>query len=491
MSTNNRHCGIILHPTSFPSPFGIGDFGQEARETLTKLAQAGVSLWQVLPLGPTGYGDSPYSARSTFAGNEYLIDLRSIPGCDVVDDSDDRTSRVNYVVVYEKKFTLLKKVALEYFKARSNDKDYKKFCKDNAWWLDDYALYRALTDHFNDSRWYLWGDELKNRDEKALKLWTEKLSEQINVYRTLQFFFFTQWDSLHKFANSLGIKIIGDIPIFVSGESVDVWCNRHLFKCDQDGNQTVCAGVPPDSFSVVGQKWGNPVYDWDEHKKEKYSWWLKRIDMTLKMVDIVRIDHFRGFESYWEVPVSAPDARTGEWKKGPGMDFLKHIKNKPIIAENLGVLTKEVDQLLEDTGWPGMKVLQFGFEFKDGKFCNNHMYLPHTYSENCVAYTGTHDNQTSRGWFDCLSEQTKDIVRRYLQSPNEDVVWQMIKSILASNAKYAIFPMQDLIGLDDACRMNAPSTVGSFNWSWRLDPSSLQPWMLDRLKEFNTLYGRM
>ncbi|MBO4279342.1 MAG: 4-alpha-glucanotransferase, partial [Spirochaetales bacterium] len=301
-----RRCGVLIHPTSFPSPFGIGDFGAEAREILMMLAKAKVSLWQILPLGPTGFGDSPYAARSTFAGNELLIDLRSLDRMfgigKTYQDPDNRTTgRVDYSWVYEHKMPLLKEAARLFIDGKSAKEDYKAFCAENAWWLDDYALYQALVNHFNDSRWFLWEDGLKTRKKTVLAKWRKTLSDQVEVYKVLQFFFFTQWNSLHEYANSLGIRIIGDIPIYVAGDSVDAWTNPRLFKIDEKGNQTAQAGCPPDAFTALGQLWGNPVYNWPVHKEDDYAWWRRRMEMTLKLVDIVRIDHFRGFESYWEV----------------------------------------------------------------------------------------------------------------------------------------------------------------------------------------------
>lgn len=481
-----------MHPTSFNSPFGIGDLGNEARETLMKLAQAGVTLWQILPLGPTGYGDSPYASRSSFAGNELLIDIRSIEGCENIEiPQQDNTQRVDYPAVYQNKMELLKSIAQSWYTRHSEDEEFVTFCAQNQWWLDDYALFQALVLHFNDSRWFLWPDAIKLREDDAIAYWNENLSDTVNIYKTLQYFFFKQWYSLHTFANSLGIRIVGDMPIFVAGDSADAWSHTELFKIDEKGNQYAKAGVPPDAFSPTGQMWGNPVYDWKEHEKDNFSWFRKRVLMTLKLVDIVRIDHFRGFEAYWEIPADAETAEPGHWEKGPGMKLLKYFKGCNIIAEDLGVITDEVNQLRNDAKLPGMKIIQFAFNLKDGVLETDHMYLPHNYPANCVAYTGTHDNQTSRGWYEAQSPEMKDAIRRYLQSPDEDVVWQMIRALLSSHAKYVVIPMQDVIGLDDNARMNKPSTVGSSNWSWRFNPDDLKPWMLDRLKEFIFLYGRV
>lgn len=491
MERKDRYFGILLHPTSFNSPFGIGDLGAEAKDTLKLLADAGVRLWQILPLGPTGFGDSPYSARSTFAGNEYLIDLRQIEGfdCTNLKGNVNSSERVDYSDVAENKMQYLKLAAQAWFENHSDDRDFRSFTRKNKWWLDDYALFQSLVNHFKDSRWSKWETGLRTRDPKTLRAWTRKLSNEISVYKTLQYHFFKQWDSLHRYANSLGIRIIGDIPIFCAGDSSDVWTNQRLFKIDANGVQLAGAGVPPDAFSPTGQMWGNPVYNWEECGKDDYAWYRKRVEMTLKMVDIVRIDHFRGLQSYWEVPRRAKDARRGKWMPGPSMDLIRHFKDKDIIAEDLGVITKDVEQLLSDSGFPGMKVLQFAFDIRNSKLDKN-SYLPYNYPYNCVAYTGTHDNNTTRGWFNSLSDDYKDIVRRFLQCPDEEVTWQMIRAICASSAKYAVIPMQDLMDLDESARMNAPSTVSSSNWSWRMDPKDLQQWRLDRLREFINLYGR-
>ena len=496
MNTMNiRRCGVLIHPTSFPSPFGIGDFGQEAREILTMLANAKVSLWQILPLGPTGYGDSPYAARSTFAGNELLIDLRSLDsmfgiGWPYHDPENDCTGRVDFQRVYARKMPLLKEAASLFINGDAPKDAYKAFCKKHAWWLDDYALYQALVNHYNDSRWQLWEPDLKLRKKSALTKWTKQLSHEIEIYKVLQYFFFTQWDDLHSFANNLGIQIIGDIPIYVAGDSVDAWTNPRLFKMDKDGNQTAQAGCPPDAFTALGQLWGNPVYNWEEHEKDDFAWWRKRMEMTMRMVDIVRIDHFRGFESYWEVPAGAENAVTGQWIPGPGMKLLKHFKNLNVIGEDLGFITPEVAELKRKSGFPGMKITQFAWDLSKGYFDTSNAFLPFNFETNCVAYTGTHDNETTRGWYNGLPDSYKDLVRRYCQCSDDDVVWQMIRNNLSSVANTVVIPMQDILGLDNSARMNLPASVGSSNWSWRYDPALMQDWMLGRLREMIELYGR-
>lgn len=490
---NTRNCGLLIHPTSFPSPFGIGDLGAEARGFLKTASQAGVRLWQILPLGPTGYGDSPYSSRSCFAGNEYLIDLRSIPGIRTVFTPPECSEygNVDYNAVFAYKLPLLKKAAAEFLELNPNERQFAAFCRSASDWLDDYALYRAVVDEKKDSRWFIWEPGLRNRDEKTLNMYRKNLAGEIEIWKALQYFFFSQWNALHEYAASVGIRIVGDIPIFAASDSVDVWVNRRLFKFDSKGNQKAGAGVPPDAFSPDGQYWGNPVYDWDVHAKDDYAWWKSRMKHMFSMVDVVRIDHFRGFESYWEVPAGSSTAREGKWVPGPGMNLLKHFKKYSIIAEDLGVITDQVKDLLEKTGWPGMKIIQFSFDLRDGWIDTHNPYLPHNYNKNCAAYSGTHDNQTTRGWFNSLPDSYKDMVRRYFQCSDEEVVWQVMRSLLASSADTVIFPVQDLLGLDDSARMNAPSTVGSFNWSWRMEPGALRAWMTDRLREYIRLYGRV
>ena len=496
MQETKRYCGVLLHPTSFPSPYGIGDLGIEARKILKLMSQAGIHIWQILPLGPTGYGDSPYASLSCFAGNELLIDIRSLKALfsdislDYPDPFKDSSARVNYNSVYETKRAYLGKIATQFAQKHGSDPAYLAFCTENAWWLDDYALYQSLNRHFNDSRWFLWPDDIKNRKKSAITKWTKTLAADIEEIKVLQYFFFSQWNSLHEFANSIGIQIIGDIPIFAAGDSVDVWTNRKLFKLDAKGNQTALAGCPPDAFSTTGQLWGNPVYDWKEHEKDDFAWWRKRVECTLKLVDILRIDHFKGFESYWETPAGETTAINGKWMPGPGMKLLGHFKDMNIIAEDLGFLTPAVEKLREDSGFPGMKIYQFAFDLSKGYFDTANAYLPHNYDKNCVAYTGTHDNETAQGWYNRQSDAYKDIIRRYLQCPDHEVVWQMLRTLLASSAKYVIFPMQDIMGLDNSARMNEPSTVGTSNWSWRMNPKDLEDWKLDRLKEYITLYGR-
>jgi len=490
MKSEIRNCGVLLHPTSLPSRHGIGSLGEKAYEFISLLKEMKITLWQILPLGPTGFGDSPYASRSTFAGNELLIDLNELAFdgyldlTDIIEDPFELTDRIDYNLVREFKEPLLRKAALNLINQKDK-KAYNAFIKKNSYWLDDYALYSTLVKQYNDSRWYAWPEKIKKRDAKTLKDLVKVNKDEIEIVKAIQFFFFEQWHKVKDLANENGIKIIGDIPIFVAADSVDAWTNVSLFKMDENYQQLYSAGVPPDAFSDDGQLWGNPVYDWPKHVESNFEWWTKRVKATLDMCDVVRIDHFRGLESYWEVPSSEKTALNGQWVKAPGQKLLDHLKKElktlNVIAEDLGVITDEVEELRDNNNLPGMKILQFAFGFKDGKFDSSNAYLPHHCNYNSVVYSGTHDNDTTRGWFDLLSEGEKDIVRRYFESSNEEVVWKLIKAILFSNSKWAIIPMQDILELDSNSRMNTPSTCGSSNWSWRLTTLEVESWRKERL----------
>jgi len=493
-----------MHPTSLPSKHGIGSLGDEAFQFLDLLEKTSVSLWQILPLGPTGYGDSPYAARSSFAGNELLIDLKSLAYDGYLDVEDVLfnpgfpSERVDYGMVRSFKEPLLEKAAHEFLAYAEPEglASYQSFVAENAWWLDDYALYQVLCRHYNDSRWFeIWPEELRLRKAAALKKVQKEFSSRLDVIKVQQYFFFTQWQSVKSYANTHGIQIIGDIPIFVAPDSVDAWANRHLFKMDKDGRQTVSSGVPPDAFSDEGQLWGNPVYDWKAHQKEGFAWWIKRIQKTLETCDIVRIDHFRGFSAYWEVPQGEKTAMNGSWVEAPGKELFAALKQAlgdqlPIIAEDLGVITEDVEELRDSNNFPGMKILQFAFNVKGGTLDATNAYLPHNCVYNSVIYTGTHDNNTTRGWYEALDGESKDIVRRYLECPDDQVVWQMIRQMLLSCSKDAILPMQDWLELGSEGRMNIPSTCGQGNWSWRVKSLHVEPWRIDRLRSLIELSGR-
>jgi 4-alpha-glucanotransferase len=480
-SRKKRCCGVLLHPSSLPGPWGIGDLGSGARSFVDFLTEAAVNLWQILPLGPTGYGNSPYAARSAFAGNEMLLSpeilmregwlregecspLRSLPA-----------SRVDYGVLEEQKLPLLLLAAERRLGVSGGGEDFRSFCEEEAPWLDDYALFMVIYEQYRDARWFsLWDRDLAERKPAALERVRRDRAEKILQWKMLQFFFKNQWDALRNYANERGIRIIGDIPIFVAPDSVDTWSNIGLFQLDAAGRYRAVSGVPPDYFSATGQLWGNPVYDWEIMKRDGYRWWKTRIRSLLRQTDIFRIDHFRGFDAYWSVPAGNTTAEQGVWEPGPGEDFFKSLRAEfgelPIIAEDLGFLTDSVIRLRESTGFPGMKVCQFGFEdMRDGKLDTHHLFLPHNYEYHCVAYSGTHDNDTVAGWFKALGAADKKTVCAYFNDDGTDIPWAMIRAIAASAAEYAVFPMQDLLGLGSECRMNTPSTCGNQNWSWRLE----------------------
>ncbi|MFA6681957.1 MAG: 4-alpha-glucanotransferase [Sphaerochaeta sp.] len=500
-----RRCGVLLHPTSLPSAYGIGSFGDEAFAFVDLLKSAKVTLWQILPLGPTGYGDSPYAARSTFAVNELLIDLKVLAYDgyldleDILNTVEFPLDRIDYGKVREFKEPLLVKAA-DAFLADTElaiVKQYALFCKENSWWLDDYALYQVLCKVYNDSRWHtIWPEPLRLRDEEALAEARVKYAVDIERYKALQYLFFEQYAKLKAYANKNRVSIIGDIPIFVAPDSVDAWANRHLFKMDAQGRQTASSGVPPDAFSDEGQHWGNPVYNWKEHEKDGFSWWIKRIEKTLEVCDIIRVDHFRGFAAYWEIPKGEKTAINGKWVPSPGKKLFAALKEAlgdaiPLIAEDLGVITPDVEELRDSNNLPGMKILQFAFGLRGDVLDATNAYLPHNCQYNSVIYTGTHDNNTTRGWYDALDPGTKDKVRRYLEAPDDQIVWQMIRIMLLSASKDAILPMQDLLGLGAEARMNVPSTVGMSNWSWRMkNLNEIEEWRIDRLRGMIEIYGR-
>ena len=501
MEKKTRECGVLLHPVSLPSHWGIGDIGENAFRFVDKLKNAGVRLWQVLPLGPTGFGDSPYAARSTFAGNELLISMESLYEngylelVDIFNVNLD-TDRVDYGQVKELKMPLLRKAA-QTFLAKP-PKEYRKFCNAKAWWLDDYALYQVLCAYYNDSRWFSqWPEELKVRDKTALDKARNEFSDEIELYKVYQYFFFSQWAELKEYANENGIRIIGDIPIFVAPDSVDAWTNTKLLKIDENGMQEASSGVPPDAFSATGQLWGNPLYRWEEHEKTGFAWWISRLRETLSLCDIVRIDHFRGFAACWEIPAGETTAMNGKWVPSPGRELLAAFRKEfgddlPIIAEDLGVITLDVEALRDENNLPGMKILQFAFSVdeRDGEIDAANAYLPHNVDENSVIYTGTHDNDTTLGWYKSQSDKMKDIVRRYFECSDEDIVYRFIRAALSSRSRYAVIPFQDVLGLDSDARMNVPSTCGTSNWSWKMSQGMLDDDNFGRLRYYIRMYNR-
>ncbi len=508
-----RSSGILLHPTSLPSAYGIGDLGPQAYRFVDFLAESGCKLWQVLPLGPTGYGDSPYQCFSAFAGNPYLVspqqllDEGLLHSNDLVEGVDFPASRVDYGNFIPWKLNLLERAFIQFQDTLNRNtglrQEYETFCASNDSWLDDYALFMAIKEANGGGSWDGWPEALRKRDPVALAEARQSLAHAIFRFMFYQFIFFHQWFALKGYANRKGIQIIGDLPIFVAYDSADVWANPGLFFLDEEGTPTVVAGVPPDYFSPTGQLWGNPLYRWDVHKQSGYAWWLERIRATLKMVDIVRIDHFRGFAGYWEVPAGNETAEQGRWVPGPGSDFFNKIQAElgelPILAEDLGVITPDVVELRDTFNLPGMKVLQFAFSEPENPF------LPHSFPQNCVVYTGTHDNDTARGWYAAASEQERDFANRYLDiqpcegsdpldntlrtSPSQGFAWELIRTAWASVAVFALAPIQDFLDLGTEARMNYPSRLGG-NWEWRMAEEALSDNLRDRIKELNWLYQR-
>ena len=495
-----RSSGILIHPTSLPGPYGVGDLGENAYKLIDFLEQSGQSLWQILPPGPTGYGDSPYQCFSAFAGNPLMVSpdfmMRDgyLPAGRMPFIPNFPADKVDYGWAIYWKNQLFEN-AHDWF-IESGGKEQKarfaSFCEARSEWLDDYALFMALKkEHMaqDGGVWNTWPADIRDRKKSAIKKWQEKLKEQISLVKFRQFLFFTQWLDLKSYANGKGIQIIGDMPIFVAFDSADVWANPGLFLLDKQGDPTEIAGVPPDYFSKTGQRWGNPLYRWDKMKKNGYAWWTKRIAASFELTDIMRIDHFRGFESNWAIPASEQTAVVGEWKKGPGADLFKTLKEKlgslPIIAEDLGVITPEVEALRDGAGFPGMKILQFAFGGED-----DNAFLPHTYQKDCVVYTGSHDNETTLGWYLNATEREQDHVRRYLAVDGHDIVWDFIRMAHRSVAVMSVIPMQDLMKLDNSARMNFPGKTGGY-WSWRYTEDMLQPDIGHRLRELTELYNRV
>jgi len=491
-----RSSGILLHPTSLPGPFGIGDIGAAAREFCDLLSEAGQTWWQILPLGPTGFGDSPYQCFSAFAGNPLLISPEGLYKDGLLERDDLQShiasdvERVDYGTVHKLKRELLAK-AFTAFKRRVGEfrSDLDDFVRTNAFWLEDYALYQAIRDDLDHKPWNKWPDGLKSRETGALSAARSLYEEAYELEIFKQFVFFRQWDALKTYANEVGIRIIGDIPIFVAYDSADVWCNQDKFKLEADGSPSVVAGVPPDFFSKTGQLWGNPIYDWDAMAADGFKWWAARAYSTLQMVDVARIDHFRGFTSAWEVPGDDETAENGKWQPVPGSNLFAELQKGlgplPFIAEDLGHLTPDVEHLRDQFGFPGMRILQFGF----GGDARNRD-LPHNFVANSVAYTGTHDNDTSVGWWESADKRVRKHALGYLHSTGKQIHWDMVRAIWASVADLAVVPMQDLLGLDNEARMNLPASQGS-NWQWRMTTEQWTSTVSSRLRQMTEVYGRL
>lgn len=491
-----RRNGMLLPIASLPSPYGIGGFSKEAYEFIDLLEETGQKLWQILPLGPTSYGDSPYQSFSTFAGNPYFIDLDTLAekgwltkeACEASDYGDNE-SYIDYGRIYNSRFVLLKQAFLN--SDILSDEKFTEFCKANQHWLPDYALYMALKNQNDGKSWIEWEEEIRLRKPEAVEYYKKELEEECNFYEFLQYEFHEQWTKVKEYAHEKGIQIVGDVPIYVAFDSADTWANPELFQLDEKNLPLGVAGCPPDAFSATGQLWGNPLYNWAYHKKTGYDWWLKRIAYCFDLYDIVRIDHFRGFDEYYSIPYGDETAVNGHWEKGPGMDLFNMVKEKlgelDIIAEDLGFLTESVFQLLKDSGYPGMKVLQFAFDPSEDSD-----YLTYKYQRNCVVYTGTHDNDTTAGWFEKLSDGDKEVALRYMNSfytPKEEQHWDLIALAMRSTADTCIIPVQDFLGLGSEARINMPSTLGD-NWKWRMTKGAFSEELKEKIRRMTKLYGR-
>ena len=499
----NRSAGILLSVTSLPSRYGIGCFDQAAYDFVDWLARAGQTYWQILPLGATSYGassDSPYQAYSAFAGNPYFISLDALIEEGVltqaeVDAADfgDKENDVDYDKLHAGRFKLLRKA---YERSDiSRNAEYQAFIRENHWWLSDYALFMAVHEFFSDISWTEWPQDIRLRWGYSMDYYRRTLYFDIEFHMYMQFQFAKQWKKLKAYANAKGIQIVGDIPIYVSPDGADVWSHPELFQLDENNQPKAIAGCPPDGFAADGQVWGNPLYRWDYHRSTGYQWWITRMWHSFQLYDVVRIDHFRGFDEYFSIPHGAKTAKGGHWEKGPGIDLLSHIKMalgvKAVIAEDLGYMTDTVRKLVRDSGYPNMKVLEFAFDSRDTGAAND--YLPHNYGENCVVYTGTHDNETISGWFAGIKEEERRMAREYLcdyYTPDSEIYRSFVSVAMLSKAAMCIIPIQDHMGLDNSCRMNQPSTVGK-NWRWRVLSGQLTGELADEIAALSMRYGRM
>lgn len=488
-----RCSGILMHITSLPGNYGVGTMGRQAFAFLDFLADAGQSYWQMLPLNPTGYGDSPYQSCSTFAGNHYLIDFDALVEEGLLKPEEIREiswsrsdTKVDYGLLYRHRLEVLR---LAYHRFEGAE-ELDRFCEENQDWLPDFALFMALKQKFGGKPWFLWDRKWKLRQKDAMAEARRELADEIRFFGFVQYLFFRQWNSLRDYAREKKIRIIGDVPIYVPYDSVEVWTSPELFQLDEELDPVAVAGCPPDAFTEDGQLWGNPLYRWDVMKEQGYAWWIRRLEAAGKLYDMVRLDHFRGFESYWAVPYGDATARNGRWVKGPGLDFVNAIKKAlpqlDIIAEDLGYQTQEVLDLLADSGFPGMKVLEFAFDPKEPS-----NYLPYTYTSNSVCYTGTHDNMTLRQWFDTADPEEAQYAKAYMNVwEDKDLVWGMIRTALASVSRMCIIQMQDFLDLDGKSRMNLPGTLSDSNWTWRAKDGIINESLAKKIRELTKLYGR-
>lgn len=492
-----RKSGILLPISSIPAKYGVGTFSKQAYEFVDFLVEAGQKIWQILPLGPTSYGDSPYQSFSTFAGNPYFIDLEQLMKLGYISKADcegvnfgTNPEYVDYGQMYANRFPILRKAydaALS--KGMQQEEGYRKFMEENAYWITDYALYMAVKASFDNICWTDWDEDIRLRKPEAVQAYTEKYTYEMGFYYFQQYMFHIQWKELKEYANDNGIEIVGDIPIYVAFDSADTWANPELFQLDEENLPIGVAGCPPDAFSENGQLWGNPLYKWEYHKETHFEWWMKRIAHCYEMYDIVRIDHFRGFDEYWFVPYGDETAQNGKWLPGPGIALFETMKEvlgeKKVIAEDLGFLTESVLELVDNTGFPGMKVLQFAF----GGGADN-AYLPHNHKKNSIVYTGTHDNETTVGWYWNLDEHTRKHVKDYFDITDETKVnWTFIRAALSSVADTVVIPMQDYLGLGNEARINTPSTLGS-NWEWRMKEDACTSELAEKIKKLMKVYGR-
>lgn len=490
-----RTSGVLMPISSIPSPYGIGTMGKQARKFVDFLVKGGQKYWQILPICPTSYGDSPYQSFSSFAGNPYFIDLEYLCKDKLLTKKECESFQwgsnpkyVDYGIMYESRYALLRKAYARFIK--KEPLDFEKFCENEKQWLDDYALFMALKDANGGQAWSNWDKSLRLREKKAMEEATEKYSEAIRFYKMLQYLFYQQWNALKAYANEAGIEIIGDVPIYVAGDSADVWANPDQFYLDENLEPIEVAGCPPDAFSDDGQLWGNPLFRWGVMKKDGYTWWTRRIKAMSELYDIIRIDHFRGFDSFYAIPAKDDTAKNGQWKQGPGMDLFCELEKKlgklPIIVEDLGFLTPSVHKLLKDSGFPGMKVIQFAFDSREESD-----YLPHTYTNHCVVYTGTHDNDTVMGWMKTAPKASVKYAKEYLNLTKEEGYnWGMMRAAWSSVADMAIVPMQDILGLGSEARINTPSTLGN-NWKWRATPEQIDAKVAKKLYHYMQMYGRV
>lgn len=498
----NRKSGILMPVFSLPGPYGIGCFSKEAYRFVDFLTDAGQSYWQILPLGPTSYGDSPYQSFSTFAGNPYFIDPDTLKKEELLTASDLKeyhtspNEKIDYALLYKERFVLLRKAFARF---NTDYPEYEDFKEKESDWLYDYSLFMALKDAHDGRSFVEWEDKYRLRDENALKQFTDEHADDIEFYSFLQYEFATQWTSLKKYANDKGVEIIGDIPIYVSADSSDVWCNPSLFQMNENGNPIAVAGCPPDGFSADGQLWGNPLYRWDEHERTHFDWWISRMKKCCELYDVIRIDHFRGFDEYYSIPAKDKTAANGHWEKGPGMKLFTAIKevlgDVDIIAEDLGFVTDTVKKLVKDSGFPNMKVLEFAFDSRDssGGGDSDNAYLPFNYNRNCVVYTGTHDNETLRGWLSSITAAELTHVKNYLgvskDTKKDDLVDPLIRAALSSVADMCVIGLWDYLGLPNSARINTPSTLGG-NWQWRCPKEYLTKRLATDIRKKTQIYGR-